>query len=128
MARAVMVWSPVIMRTSMPASSATRRRASASARSGSMIPTSATSTRSVTAAIGSVLAADIAASSRSRTGEREDPQALLRQLLVGGEELVADVGDRDQLAVPERAAAAVEDDVGCALHGHEVRGVQHAGR
>ena len=53
--------------------------------------------------------------------ERQHPQALLRQLLVGGEELVAHVGDRHLLAVPERVAATVDDDVGCALDRHEVR-------
>ena len=48
-------------------------------------------------------------------GEGEHAQPLLRQLLVGGEELVAHVGDRDLLAVPERVAAAVDDDVGRTL-------------
>ena len=72
----------------------------ASARSGSMIPTSATSTRSSTAAMGSARAAAIARVVEVADGERQDAQALLRQLLVGGEELVADVGDRDLRAVP----------------------------
>ena len=53
--------------------------------------------------------------------EREDPETLLRQLLVGGEELVAHVGDRDLLAVPERVAAPFDDDVRCTLDRHEVR-------
>jgi len=65
-ARAVTVWSPVIIRTSTPAPSAVWTASLASARSGSMIPTSATMTRSVTAAIGSASAAVISASSRSR--------------------------------------------------------------
>ena len=64
-ARAVMVWSPVIIRTSIPAASAVWTASLASVRSGSTIPTSATKTRSVTAAIGSASAADIAASSMS---------------------------------------------------------------
>ena len=59
-------------------------------------------------------------------GEREDAQALFRHLLVGGEQLVAHVGDRNLLAVPERVAAAVDDDVGRALDRHEVRRLQHA--
>ena len=65
-ARAVMVWSPVIIRTSIPAPSAVCTASLASVRSGSTIPTSATMTRSVTAAIGSASAAVIAVSSRSR--------------------------------------------------------------
>ena len=69
MARAVMVWSPVIIRTSTPAASAARTASLASARSGSTIPTSATKTRSVTAAIGSASAAVIAVSSRSRAAK-----------------------------------------------------------
>src|SRR6266516_175895 len=66
MARAVTVWSPVIIRTSTPAPSAVWTASLAAARSGSMIPTSATMTRSVTAGIGSASAAVIASSSRSR--------------------------------------------------------------
>ena len=54
-------------------------------------------------------------------GEGEDPQALFGHLLVRGEQLVAHVDDRHLLAVPERVAAPLEDDVGRALHGHEVR-------
>ena len=65
-ARAVMVWSPVIIRTSTPAPSALATASLASARSGSTIPTSATKTRPVTAAIGSASAAAISVSSRSR--------------------------------------------------------------
>ena len=65
MARAVMVWSPVIIRTSTPAPSAAWTASLASVRSGSTIPTSATKTRSVTAAIGSASAAVIVASSMS---------------------------------------------------------------
>ena len=65
-ARAVTVWSPVIIRTSMPAPRATWTASLASVRSGSMIPTSATMTRSVTAFIGSASAAVMPASSRSR--------------------------------------------------------------
>src|SRR5271166_6520236 len=64
-ARAVTVWSPVIIRTSTPAPSAAWTASLASVRSGSTIPTRATKTRSVTAAIGSASAADIAASSMS---------------------------------------------------------------
>ena len=68
-ARAVTVWSPVIIRTSIPAAKATCTASLASVRSGSMMPTSATKIRSVTAAIGSASAADIAASSRSRAAK-----------------------------------------------------------
>ena len=53
--------------------------------------------------------------------ERQHAQALLRQLLVRGEELVAHVRDRHLLAVPEREAAAVDDDIGRTLDRHEVR-------
>ena len=68
------------------------------------------------AAIGSAAAASIAAPSSPFAGEREDAQALLGELPVGVEDLVAQVADRDDLAVSECAAAAVEDDVGAALH------------
>ena len=57
--------------------------------------------------------------------EREDPQPLFRQLLVGGEQLVAHLGDRDLVPVPEGVAAPLDDDVGRALHRHEVRGAEH---
>ena len=48
MAFAVMAWSPVIMRTSMPAARAAVTASLASARSGSMIPTRAANVSSPT--------------------------------------------------------------------------------
>ena len=53
--------------------------------------------------------------------ERQHPESLFGQLLVGREELVAHLGDRHLLAVPERVRTAVDDDVGRALDRHEVR-------
>ncbi len=67
-----------------------------------MIPTSATSRRSSTAAIGSRVPGRHRGVVEVADRERQHPEALLRQLLVGGEEFVAHVGDRRLLAVPER--------------------------
>jgi hypothetical protein len=48
------------------------------------------------------------------------------------QQLLANPVDRDGLAVPQRRRATFDDDIGCALHGHEVRLVQerplHVGR
>ena len=54
------------------------------------------------------------------SGEREHAQPLLGQLLVGVQDLLADLVDRDLPAVPEGMAAQPHDHVGRALHGHEV--------
>ncbi len=54
-------------------------------------------------------------------GEGEHAQALLGQLLVGGQDLVPGLGDRDLTALPERRAAESQDDVRRALDRHEVR-------
>ena len=55
------------------------------------------------------------------SGEGEHAQPLLGQLLVGVQDLLADLVDRDLLAMPEGMAAQPHDHVGRALHGHEVR-------
>ena len=89
-ARAVTVWSPVIIRTSTPAPSAARTASLASVRSGSTIPTRATKTRSGDGGH------RISQRRRHRRvihvldGEREHPQPALGQLAVGGQELVPD--------------------------------------
>ena len=67
---AVTRWSPVIIRTSMPARWATRTASIASGRSGSMMPTSPRNTRLSTAAIGSASEAP----ARRRSGKRADRQ------------------------------------------------------
>ena len=125
-ARAVTVWSPVIMRTSMPASSASR---TACLRLGPQRVDDADQRDQHQ--IGD-RRHRVGARGRHRRvvevtdGEGQDPQPLLRHLLVRGEELVAHVGDRNLLAVPEHVAATVDDDVGRALDRHEVR--RRAGR
>src|SRR5215472_1218200 len=98
----------------MPALSAVCTASLASMRSGSMIPTSATRVRSVTAAMGSAIV-EVAG------GEREHPQPALGELAVGGQNLVPDGTDRYLLAVPQRVTAVVHDHVGRTLHGGEVR-------
>ena len=59
-------------------------------------------------------------------GERQDAQPALGQLPVGVEQLVADLLDRDLLAVPQRRRAAVDDDVRRTLHADEVGFVEDA--
>ena len=68
-ARAVTAWSPVIMRTSIPAASAVVTAAFASERSGSMIPAMPTNDRSRTIDIGSAVIAASSSSSTSRAAK-----------------------------------------------------------
>ena len=67
MACAVTAWSPVIIRTSIPAPSAVCTASLASDRSGSMIPTIATNERSCANDMGSSVTASRSVSSMSRT-------------------------------------------------------------
>ncbi len=60
-------------------------------------------------------------------GERQHPQALLRQPLVRREQVVAPFVDRHLLAVPQHVGAAVEHHVGRTLHRREVGLLEHVG-
>ena len=90
------VWSPVIIRTSIPAPSAVRTASLAALRSGSTIPTSATMTRSVTAGIGSASAAVIAPSEGHLRGMAVRPawqgRGVAKQLLDAAESELAAKG------------------------------------
>ena len=103
-ARAVTVWSPVIIRTSIPASSATR---TASLGLGAQRVDDADERdqhevghrrHRVGERRGHRGVVEVAG------GERQHPQPTLGQLPVGGEDLVADRADRHLLAVPQRRA------------------------
>ena len=117
MAFAVTAWSPVIMRTSMPAPRAVCTAAFASARSGSMMPTMPTKSRSRVSDIGSAVIGRELVVVDEPGRERQHPQALLAHPGVGRVDVGARVADRD-LRAAHRAAgagAAGEDDVGTAL-------------
>ena len=126
MARAVIVWSPVIMRTSTPAPRARCTASFASARSGSMMPTRATNIRSLTSAIGVASAVAMSASSTSRAAKARTRSPCLDSSSLAASRSARTCVDRHQGTTPQRLAAAVEHHVGRALHGHDVRLGQHA--
>ena len=116
-ALAVTAWSPVIMRTSIPAPSAVWTARFASARSGSMMPTMPTKSRFCVSDIGSRRhRVELVVLDEPRR-ERQDPQPLLAHPLVGGVDVGPRVGDRD-VRLAHRAAGAGtarQHDVGTAL-------------
>ena len=115
---AVTAWSPVIMRTSMPAPSAVCTAAFASARSGSMIPTMPTNDRSWVSDIGSSAIACELAVVDEPGGERQHPQTLLAHPLVRRVDArlgPRSIGTCEPLSGPPDSAAACQHHVGAAL-------------
>ena len=97
MASAVTAWSPVIMRTWMPAAWAVAMDALASARGGSTMPTRASSVRSETSGSRSAFGSNgLGVEVALRGGH--DPQALSAEALVLGQVGVADLVDGHVLA------------------------------
>ena len=82
MACAVTAWSPVIIRTSIPAARATATASFASARSGSMIPAIPTNDRPRVNAIGSsdIVASSSSATSRAANARTRRPWRPIRSL------------------------------------------------
>ena len=88
----------------------------------------------MTAAIGSASAADIAASSRSRAANASTRSPRSDSCRLAARISSRTRADRHLLPVPQRVAAALDDDVGRTLHAGEVRlaagspPVSHSGR
>ena len=97
-ASAVMAWSPVIIRTWMPADLALAMASRASARGGSTMPTRASSSRSVISGSRSAFGSK-RGGVEVALGGGHDAQALGAEPLVLGEVRVADLVDRVALAV-----------------------------
>ena len=90
-ASAVTAWSPVIIRTWMPAAWAIAIASLASDRGGSTMPTRARSVRSLTSGSRSAALASNVAASKSRVAGRQDSQALRAEPLVLLEEAVLEL-------------------------------------
>ena len=103
-ASAVTAWSPVIIRTSMPAACAIAMAALASGRGGSTMPTRASSVRSLTSGSRSPRSASNVAGSKSRCAGRHDAQALAAEPLVLRHVRVRDLG-RPGPSVPSASMA-----------------------
>ena len=94
MAFAVTAWSPVIMRTSMPAPSAVWTAPLASARSGSMMPTMPTKSRSCVSDIGSEPIASSSSSSTNRAANASTrrPCSPIRSLAASMSDRISSIG------------------------------------
>ena len=115
MAAAVVAWSPVIMRTRMPASLQRAMASLASLRGGSTMPTRASSSRSATSASRS-LAGSNEAGSKSRRATASTRMPVAGQPVVLGEHLIRRVAHRRRRAVGVQVARrARQQDVGRAL-------------
>ena len=116
MAAAVTAWSPVIMRTWMPALLHLAMATLASARGGSTMPTIASRVRSFTSSIKLPLGSKVCGSkSRRATTITRSPALAMRSFSSSASGAVL-VGDRLRLAIrqPERTAAR-DQDIGRAL-------------
>jgi len=102
MACAVTAWSPLIMRTSMPAMSAVATAALACGRSGSMMPTMPTKPRSSARDIGSSVMAGTSASVSTRAAKASTrrPFAPISSLAASVAPLAPDIGTWDPPSGP----------------------------
>ena len=117
MACAVTAWSPVIIRTSMPARSAISTAAFASARSGSMMPDHPDEARSRVSDIGSAVIAAVSSSSMSRAAKASTrrPFSPICRLAASMPARACSIGTWTPLSGPPAMRAPGEDDVGAAL-------------
>jgi hypothetical protein len=114
------VWSPVIIRTSIPALRATRTASLASVRSGVHDPDERDEDQICDRSHRIGQGRGHRRVVKVTGGEREYPQPALGQLAVCGQDLVPHGGDRHLLAMPQRPAAAFHHHVGRALDADQV--------